>query len=71
MERPDIEAISALRPMKISTLSIMTIVFVLKIKDGIIAPTTKVIIAIIIRNVRVTKVIIILFLKILSIVKVG
>jgi hypothetical protein len=71
MERPDIEAISALRPMKISTLSIMTTVFVLKIKDGIIAPTTKVIIAIIIRNVRVTKVIIILFLKILSIVKVG
>ena len=43
---------SALRPMKTSTLSIMTMVFVLKIKDGISAPTTKeVIITIIIRNV--------------------
>jgi len=58
------------RPMETSTLSIMTTVFVLKIKDGINTPTAKVIITILIYNVRVTKVIIILSLKILSIVKV-
>jgi len=57
--------------MKTSTLPIMTMVFVLKIKDGISAPTTKeVIITIIIRNVRVIKVMVILSLRILSIVKV-
>ena len=71
VERPDIQAISTPRPMKTSTLSIMTMIFVLKIKDGINAPTTKeVIITIIIHNARVIKVIIILSLKILSIVKV-
>ena len=71
VERPDIQAIFAPRLMKTSTLSTMTMVFVLKIKDGISAPTTKeVIITIIICNVRVIKVIVILFSKILSIVKV-
>ena len=58
------------RPMETSTLSIMTTVFVLKIKDGISAPTTKVTITIIIRNVRIIKVMVILSLRILSIVKV-
>ena len=60
------------RPMKTSTLPIMTMVFVLKIKDGISAPTTKeVIITIIIRRkARVLKVMVTLSLRILSIVKV-
>jgi hypothetical protein len=56
--------------MKISTSSTMTMGFILRIKGGISAPTPKVIITIIIRNVRITKVMVILFLKILSIVKV-
>jgi len=58
--------------MKTLTSSIMTIGFVLEIKDGISAPTTKeVIITIIIRrNARVLEVMVTLSLRILSIVKV-
>jgi len=58
-----------LRPINISTLSTMTTDFIVKIKDGISAPILKLIILIlIIHSTQITKVMVILSLKILFIV---